>query len=119
MPAHDHVRDLAGGAADNDDALLAGVSRRVEELPVDQVDQLHALSPQARKFRLRIWLNPSNKHGRPQFTLDPTAVCPLASFILVAPVWLRNSFWWLRQVKRLLVYRFHVHHSTSSRSSNS
>ena len=56
--AHDHVRDLAGGAADDDDALLAAVSQRVAQLSANQVDQLHALSPQARKLRLRVWLNP-------------------------------------------------------------
>ena len=40
--AHDHVRDLAGNVADNDDARLAEASRRVKELSADQVGQLHA-----------------------------------------------------------------------------
>ena len=55
--AHDHVRDLAEDAEDGG-ALLAAVSQRVAQLSTAQVEQLHALSPQARKFRRRVWLNP-------------------------------------------------------------
>ena len=71
--AHDHVRDLAEGAVDDDDTLLAAVSQRVGQLSANQVDQLHALSPQARKFRLRIWLNPVTPARFNAWTADERA----------------------------------------------